>query len=92
MAEAQAHMVVRGHVQGVFFRASLQRQALTRGVRGWVRNRADGSVEALLQGTEDAVNAILAWARVGPRGAFVESLEVSWSDPEALGSGFDVRD
>lgn len=91
MSEAQAHVVVRGRVQGVYFRGSLQREAVTRGVRGWVRNRADGSVEVLLQGPEDAINVLLAWARVGPRGAFIESLEVTWSEPEATFPAFEVR-
>ena len=63
----QAHIVVRGLVQGVYFRGSLKQEADARHVTGWVRNRADGSVEAVLQGTHDAVTAVLAWARHGPQ-------------------------
>lgn len=91
MADVQAHIVARGHVQGVYYRTSLQRQAQTRGVRGWARNRPDGSVEALLQGPEEAVEAVMAWARVGPRGAIVESLEATWVPLEIVLSTFEVR-
>ncbi len=78
----RAHLRVRGRVQGVYFRASLKRQADALGVGGWARNLADGSVEALLDGMHDAVEATIAWARTGPPGAFVESVEVSWPAPE----------
>ncbi len=77
---AQAHVVVRGRVQGVYFRGSLKQQADTRGVSGWVRNRADGSVEALLQGPREAVSSVVAWMKAGPRGAHVETVNVEWSD------------
>lgn len=92
MAEVEAHIIAHGRVQGVFYRASLQREARTRGVCGWVRNLPDGSVEALLQGPDEAVSAVLAWARSGPRGALVEAVEVSWAEPYIPFSGFEVRD
>lgn len=62
---------IRGHVQGVGFRYAMRAEALERRVRGWVRNRRDGSVEAVVQGDRQAVDAILAWARTGPPGARV---------------------
>ncbi len=65
------HVSVVGRVQGVGFRDALCRQALQRGVRGWVRNRRDGSVEAVFQGEPAAVEALLAWARRGPPAARV---------------------
>jgi acylphosphatase len=71
---------VRGRVQGVGFRYALRREAERAGVRGWVRNRSDGSVEALIQGEADAVARLVAWARRGPRAARVDALEES--DPE----------
>ena len=65
-----------GRVQGVFFRESMCRKAREFGVSGWVRNRADGSVEAMVQGTQEAVAAILAWAQSGPERARVEHAEI----------------
>ena len=66
---------VRGRVQGVGFRDALRAEALRLGVRGWVRNRADGSVEALLQGDSSAVARVIEWARHGPALARVHALE-----------------
>lgn len=65
---------VNGRVQGVGYRAALQRAAREHGVSGWVRNRADGSVEALLQGSAQAIEALIDWARNGPPGARVTSV------------------
>ena len=67
--------MISGRVQGVAFRASMKDAALRQGVLGWVRNRDDGAVEALVQGEETQVERLLAWARVGPPGAEVTSLE-----------------
>ena len=82
-------VVVHGHVQGVFFRDSTRRQAQRRGVAGWVSNRADGAVEAVFEGEADA-ERLVAFSREGPRGARVESVEVTDEEPEGL-SGFSVR-
>lgn len=67
---------IHGLVQGVGFRQGLREEAARLGVTGWVRNRSDGSVEAMLQGQDSAVQALLAWAAVGPPGASVERVEV----------------
>jgi acylphosphatase len=69
------HVSIVGRVQGVGFRDALSTQALQRGVRGWVRNRRDGSVEAVLQGEPAAVEALLAWARRGPPAARVAEVK-----------------
>jgi acylphosphatase len=75
-------LVIRGRVQGVGFRYAAVRAAGRIGVTGWVRNRADGSVEAVVQGTAEAVESIVAWARRGPEAAIVESLEVFEAEGE----------
>ena len=83
------HLNIRGRVQGVGFRYEMQREARRHGVAGWVRNRSDGSVEAVVQGEEEAVAAVIAWAQHGPRSARVTDVQVS----EASGdfSGFETR-
>lgn len=70
-------MVARGRVQGVWFREAMRIEADRLGVTGWVRNRLDGSVEAVVQGSPGAVDRIIAWARRGPEAANVKSLEVT---------------
>jgi acylphosphatase len=77
-------------VQGVFFRDTTRRQASARSVAGWVRNRPDGTVEAVFEGEPEAVEAMLAFCHAGPRGAEVYRVEVSDEPPEGLG-GFEVR-
>jgi acylphosphatase len=83
-------VVVHGSVQGVFFRDTTRRKAESRGVRGWVRNCSDGSVEALFEGDPEAVEGMVAFAREGPRGADVERVDVSEAEPEGAG-GFQIR-
>ena len=85
-----AHVFVSGRVQGVFFRAETSRLARSRALAGWVRNLPDGRVEAVLEGPRQAVESMLAWMRVGPRGAAVSSVDVSWEDPKGE-RGFRVR-
>jgi acylphosphatase len=70
-------LVIRGRVQGVWFRESMRREAEAKGVAGWVRNRADGSVEAVIHGSTEALEAIMRWARRGPEAAEVEDVEVT---------------
>jgi acylphosphatase len=68
-------VVIRGRVQGVYFRAWTQETALRRGIEGWVRNRRDGSVEALFMGMEDVVAAMIEECRNGPPDARVEAID-----------------
>jgi acylphosphatase len=83
-------IVVSGRVQGVNFRNATRRKAEQLGVAGWVRNRSDGAVEIAAEGEPDAVEALVAFAREGPRSAQVDDVDVSESEPEGL-SGFEVR-
>lgn len=77
MNHATKHIRISGRVQGVGFRFYLQHKARELGVTGWVRNRMDGTVEAVVQGTPEAVEAMLACARRGPRASVVTDVRVS---------------
>ncbi|MEH3089276.1 MAG: acylphosphatase [Microbacterium arborescens] len=85
------HVIVGGRVQGVGYRYSLRLEAERAGVAGWVRNRSDGSVEAVLEGTDAAVDDVLAWMAGGPPGAHVDGAQVTDVDSAAM-RGFEVRD
>ena len=78
MLKVRVHVFVGGRVQGVFFRQSTQQQAESLGVRGWVRNLADGRVEAVFEGEEAAVKALVGFFRRGPTGAQVTDVSVDW--------------
>jgi acylphosphatase len=84
------HATVYGDVQGVFFRDSTRRQARAHGVGGWVHNRPDGSVEAVLEGPPDAVQRMLQFLADGPPHAHVERVEVNEEEPEGL-RAFEIR-
>ena len=79
-------VVVHGLVQGVFFRDSCRREARWRQVAGWIRNNPDGTVEAVFEGEEDAVTALVDWAHRGPPTAQVSRVEVTEEQPEGLSS------
>ena len=81
-AMATRHIVILGRVQGVGYRDALCDEARLRRVSGWVRNRRDGTVEALVQGTPENVDSVLRWARVGPPMARVTEVRIL-SDAEA---------
>ena len=83
-------MIVRGRVQGVFFRDSVRRLALEQGVGGWVRNNADGSVEAVLEGPPPAVERLVSFCRSGPERAVVESVDLTEEPPQGE-PGFSVK-
>jgi acylphosphatase len=84
------HIVVSGRVQGVGFRYLLEQRAAAAGLAGWVRNTADGTVEAVIEGQPSAVDDVLGWIRHGPRDAVVGSVDVSEVVPQGL-AGFVIR-
>ncbi|MEA3218105.1 MAG: acylphosphatase [Acidimicrobiia bacterium] len=83
-------VTVHGRVQGVWYRESCQREAVAAGIAGWVRNNADGTVEAVVEGESQAVDRVIAWMRQGPPSALVRCVEVSAETPTGL-QGFSVR-
>lgn len=78
MSSKRLHLVVRGRVQGVFFRASTQRESRRLGLTGWVSNRRDGAVEVLAEGDEDSLRELLAFCQRGPSTARVDKVDVRW--------------
>jgi acylphosphatase len=81
MSDARARVVVRGRVQGVFFRVETRDRARSLGLSGWVRNAPDGSVEAVFEGDRERIESMLTWCRRGPSLARVDEVEAEWEDP-----------
>jgi acylphosphatase len=90
MAKIRAHVYVNGRVQGVFFRQNTKRQAQIQGVCGWVKNLDDGRVEAVFEGEESRVKALVNFCRRGPRGAAVTDFDVTWEPFRGEFQGFDI--
>lgn len=90
-SHARVHLIVKGRVQGVYFRASTVQQARHLGLTGWVMNRRDGSVEVLAEGPFDKVEELLAWCGQGPPGARVERVELQRQDFRGEFGDFRVR-
>jgi len=87
----RAELLIGGRVQGVFFRSTTHDVAQSLNLSGYVRNRADGRVEAVFEGPERQVRQAVAWCREGPRSARVEEVDVQWRDPTGEFIGFGVR-
>jgi acylphosphatase len=90
MDRLRRRVIVKGRVQNVWFRDSCRNEAVARGIAGWVRNRADASVEAVFEGSPQAVEQMISWCHEGPPRARVDSVEVI---PEPVGDevGFAVK-
>lgn len=86
------HLRITGRVQGVGYRWNLAQQAQRLGVNGWVRNRLDGSVEAVACGSAEAVHALIEWAQRGPSGARVDGVVVTAVERGELPGGFGQRE
>lgn len=90
MEKVRVHVIISGYVQGVFFRANTQDKAVELGLRGWVRNRFDGTVEAVFEGVKDNVEEIIRWCHKGPPGARVSDVSVKWEDYKGEFERFDI--
>jgi acylphosphatase len=90
MSAARARVVVRGRVQGVFFRAEARGRARSLDLTGWVRNNPDGTVEAVFEGDRGRVESMVEWCRRGPPLADVDDVRVEWEEPSGE-DGFSTR-
>ena len=90
MTTKRARVTVAGRVQGVFFRSDAHDRARSLRIAGWIRNNADGTVEAVFEGAPEHVESMVDWCRRGPSGAQVEAVEVEWEEPRGE-SGFAVH-
>jgi acylphosphatase len=88
--KTRAHAIISGRVQGVFFRMETMRAAQRIGVSGWVRNRRDGTVEALFEGDKHQVDAMLNWCKEGPPHAHVTDVKVDVEEYTGEFDGFDI--
>ena len=87
----QIHAIVHGLVQGVNFRGYTNQKAAALGVTGWIRNRPDGTVETVAEGSEHALRAFLGWLQVGPPASDVEKVDAMWGDASGQYPDFKVR-
>ena len=90
MEKIRAHVVVTGRVQGVFFRMETKHAAERTGVSGWVRNKNDGTVEAVFEGDEDRVDSVVEWCREGPPYARVIKVDVNRQAYQGEFEGFKI--
>jgi len=90
MEKARARVIVEGRVQGVFFRAHTQEMAYLLNLKGWVRNRRDGRVEALFEGEKAKVDQMIRWCHRGPSEARVTNVHVVWEDYAGEFEGFSI--
>jgi acylphosphatase len=89
--KVRAHLVISGRVQGVCFRAETKRAAHLFGVHGWVRNRPDGTVEAVVEGDRTDVLSLINWCKKGPPISRVDGVELSWQDYAGTFEAFTIK-
>ncbi len=91
MPKVRKRVIVKGRVQGVWFRATLQEKAFAHNVTGWVKNNYDGSVEAVLEGEKENTEKIIKWCHRGPRGSIVDEVEVKVEEYTGEFSTFSIK-
>ncbi len=87
---SRAHIVVKGMVQGVWYRSSTAERAIMLGLRGWVKNLRNGDVEAVAEGGKDKVEKLIEWCRMGPPDARVSAVNVEWGKPTGEFDAFEI--
>lgn len=87
----QAHIIVSGHVQGVFYRATCQEVAVSYGLKGYAKNMPSGDVEVVAQGDKDKIERLINWCKKGPPGAKVMSIKVEWESSSEVFYSFGIR-
>ncbi len=78
---ARVHLVITGHVQGVWFRANTQKKAKALDLKGWIKNLPDGRVETIFEGEKEKINQIIEWCKKGPSFAMVDDVKIHWETP-----------
>ncbi len=91
MEKARAHLFIKGRVQGVFYRAFTRNVAAKLCLNGWVKNLYDGGVEAVFEGDRELIEQAIEHCRIGPPGAYVDDIEVTWEGYSGRERGFEVR-
>jgi acylphosphatase len=91
LAKVRKHAMIKGFVQGVWFRATTQEQALSHQVSGWVKNTSDGHVEAIFEGEEEKVDKVIQWCHQGPAGASVQEVDVETEEYKGEFATFSIK-
>jgi acylphosphatase len=88
---ARAHVIINGRVQGVFFRMETLKEAKKLNISGWVKNRQDGSVEAVFEGKKTLIDSMIEWCRQGPPASRVDSVNINWEPYAGEFKEFKIR-
>jgi acylphosphatase len=91
MTMTRVHLIISGKVQGVYFRHHTLEKAMELGLKGWVKNRVDGKVEAVFEGAHEPVNEMIHWCRTGPAHANVTDVQETWEEPAGENIPFRIR-
>ncbi len=89
--KTRAHIILHGRVQNVSFRIGAQKQAILNSLKGWVKNNSDGTVEIIVEGTEENIKKLLGWCSQGPISADVDDMKIEWLEPTSEFTTFSIR-